>query len=247
VKVALVSGGTSGIGREVSEYLLMRGCSVFGIGRDLKHGMSVQRDFCKLGHRYKFLEGDVSNEASIRNVIQQVEATCGTLDIAVNCAGVGGERVPLIDTTVDHWNAIMDINLKGVWLSMREQVMLFKRTGKKGVIVNISSVLGEVANRSAIYTASKHGVNGLTKSAAITYASDGIRVNAVSPGYVETPMLEESMRESDTKKAETVLRHPIGRLGNVKEIANVVGWLCLDAPTFMTGSIVTVDGGYTAV
>jgi NAD(P)-dependent dehydrogenase (short-subunit alcohol dehydrogenase family) len=162
----------------------------------------------------------------------------------VNCAGVEGEGIPLISTSEHEWDSIIGTNLKGTWLSMRFELEQMEKQGF-GSIVNISSVLGLVANRSAIYTASKHGVNGLTKSAALTYASSGIRVNAVCPGYIDTPMVDRAYEGKEFLRTNAISRHPVGRLGLPTEIANAVIWLCSESASFITGHLMTVDGGYS--
>lgn len=243
-KVVLVTGGSSGIGRSITLEFVKLGYIVSLGSRDIHVGRELVSEIESLGGRSHFVQTNVQDELEVRRLIQQTVGLYGSLDYAVNCAGVEGEGIPLVETTENEWNSIIGTNLKGTWLSMKYQIEQMLVQGY-GSIVNISSVLGLVANRSALYTASKHGVNGLTKSAALTYAQSGIRVNAICPGYVDTPMIARAYEGNIALRANAISRHPVGRLGLPEEIAKAAVWLCSDDASFVTGHLMAVDGGYS--
>ena len=174
--------------------------------------------------------------------------TYGRLDCAHNNAGIGARpRAPLHESTEETWDRVLSINLKGVWLCMKYEIIQMLKQGG-GTIVNTASVMGLVGSwtGSGAYNASKHGVVGLTKTAALEYATSGIRVNAVCPGYIRTPLLEATLTSRPEMEEQIVARHPVGRMGKPEEIAEAVVWLCSDAASFVTGHTMTVDGGYVA-
>jgi NAD(P)-dependent dehydrogenase (short-subunit alcohol dehydrogenase family) len=243
-KIVLITGGSTGIGRAISMEFVNQRDTVIIASRNIKIGNDLVSEINSFGGRANFIKTNVQEEREVEELIQKIVELYGHIDYAINCAGVEGEGVPLIDTTNDEWNAIIGTNLKGTWLCMKFELAQMQKQGF-GSIVNISSVLGLVANRSAIYTASKHGVNGLTKSAALTYANTGIRVNAICPGYIDTPMVERAYADKEFLRESAISRHPIGRLGLPTEIARVAVWLCSDSASFVTGHLMAVDGGYS--
>lgn len=207
--------------------------------------------FCQsTSHMIKkmFVRIDVSKATEVEAMISKVVETYGRLDCAHNNAGiVGRTRAPLHECSEDVWDQVLNINLKGVWLCMKyEIIQMLQQRG--GTIVNIASIMGLVGSWSgtAAYNASKHGVVGLTKTAALEHARLGLRINAVCPGYIRTPLIEHALMSRPEMEEQILLRHPIGRMGRPQEIAEAVVWLCSDAASFVTGHTMTVDGGYVA-
>ena len=243
-KIVLITGGSTGIGRAISMEFVNQRDTVIIASRNIKIGNDLVSEINSFGGKANFIKTNVQEAQEVEELVAETIELYGRIDYAINCAGVEGEGVPLIDTTNDEWNAIIGTNLKGTWLSMKFELAQMQKQGF-GSIVNISSVLGLVANRSAIYTASKHGVNGLTKSAALTYANTGIRVNAICPGYIDTPMVERVYADKELLRENAISRHPIGRLGLPIEIARTAVWLCSDSASFVTGHLMAVDGGYS--
>jgi NAD(P)-dependent dehydrogenase (short-subunit alcohol dehydrogenase family) len=201
-----------------------------------------------------FCRADVSKAAEVEALIRTAVATYGRLDCAHNNAGVesiaGATLVPTVDLTEENWDYTININLKGVWLCMKYEIPQMLSQGH-GTIVNTASILGLVGfQTAAAYVASKHGVMGLTKTAALEYAQAGIRINAVCPGFIHTAMVERVLallsRANPHVTAQVTALHPIGCLGTPAEVAEAVLWLCSDAASFMTGQTMTVDGGYVA-
>jgi NAD(P)-dependent dehydrogenase (short-subunit alcohol dehydrogenase family) len=243
-KIVVITGGSTGIGRATSIEFASRGDVVILASRNVERGVELVQEIQSLGGQATFLKTNVQESNDVEQLIARTVETYGHIDYAVNCAGVEGEGIPFVSTTEHEWDSIIGTNLKGTWLSMKFELEQMQKQGF-GAIVNISSVLGMVANRSAIYTASKHGVNGLTKSAALTYASSGIRVNAICPGYIDTPMVDRAYEGKESLRLNAISRHPIGRLGLPSEIASAVIWLCSESASFITGHLMTVDGGYS--
>lgn len=243
-KVALVTGGTSGIGKASAIALAQAGAKVVVAGRRQAEGEETIRLLQASGGEGFFVATDVSKEADVQTLIEKTMARYGQLDIAFNNAGVDQETTPLPEQTETTYNRIMDINVKGVWLSLKHEIPAMLKNGG-GAIVNTSSGLGLVGAAGVpIYVASKHAVEGLTKSVALEYAKLGIRVNAVSPGLIQTEMLDRTV-QTNTELIEyfkTTL--PMGRIGTPQEVVNAVLWLCSDAASFVTGHSLTVDGGY---
>jgi NAD(P)-dependent dehydrogenase (short-subunit alcohol dehydrogenase family) len=242
--IVVITGGSTGIGRATAIEFANRGDIVIVGSRNRERGEDLVKEIKSLGSDATFIQTDIQKSKDVELLISKTVDSYGHIDYAVNCAGVEGEGIPLTSTTEVEWDSIIGTNLKGTWLSMKFELEQMQKQGF-GSIVNISSVLGIVANRSAIYTASKHGVNGLTKSAALTYAEHGIRVNAICPGYIDTPMVERAYAKNESLKNNAIARHPLGRLGLPSEIANAVIWLCSDSASFITGHLMTVDGGYS--
>ena len=245
-KVAVVTGGTSGIGKAATIALAQAGANVVVAGRRQAEGEETIRQIQAIGGDGFFVVTDVSKEADVQALIEKTMARYGRLDIAFNNAGVDQETTPLPEQTEATYDRIMDINVKGVWLSLKHEIPAMLKNGG-GAIVNTTSGLGLVgAVGVPIYVASKHAVEGLTKSVALEYAKQGIRVNAVSPGLIQTEMLDRTV-ETNTELMEyfkTTL--PMGRIGTPQEVVNAVLWLCSDASSFVTGHSLTVDGGYIA-
>ena len=199
------------------------------------------------GGEAALVHADVSSSSEVQGMIERAVELYGRLDCAFNNAGVAGrERGLTADYSEEDWDRVIGINLKGVWLCMKAEIPQMLQQGG-GAIVNTSSVAGLVGMRgSSAYIASKHGVAGLTKAAALEYAQSGIRVNAVCPGYIRTPLFQRIIDRVPGLEEQVVLRHPLGRLGNPEEIAEAVVWLSSDAASFVTGHTMTVDGGYVA-
>lgn len=242
-KVAFVTGASSGIGRATAEAFAARGYATVLVDSDEKFGREVERNLRGSGE-CTFLACDVSREESVREAVAATVKLYGRLDAAFNAAGIDGERGTTVDCTLDNWNRIIAVNLTGVWFCMRHQIPeMLKRGG--GAIVNCASQAGLVgAPYLPAYCASKHGVVGLTKAAALEYVRQGIRVNAVCPGMIDTPMWRRGI--TPELSAELLATDPIGRLGTPAEIAAAVLWLCDHSASFVTGHAMPVDGGATA-
>lgn len=245
-KVAVVTGGTSGIGKAAAIALAQAGAKVVVAGRRQAEGEETIRLLQASGGDGFFVATDVSKEADVQTLIEKAMARYGRLDIAFNNAGVDQETTPLPEQTEATYDRIMDINVKGVWLSLKHEIPAMLKNGG-GAIVNTSSGLGLVGAAGVpIYVASKHAVEGLTKSVALEYALQGIRVNAVSPGLIQTEMFDRTVQTNTELMEYFKTTLPMGRIGTPQEVVNAVLWLCSDASSFVTGQSLTVDGGYTA-
>jgi len=246
-KVALVTGAGSGIGRATSLAFARDGARVVVSDVDAKGGEETVRLIREAGGEAHFVHADVSNAAQVSSMIDETVAVYGRLDYACNNAGIAGESHATADYPEDAWRRVIDINLTGVWLCMKYEIPEMLRVGG-GAIVNMSSILGTVGFANAVaYVTAKHGLIGLTQTSALEYAAQGIRVNAVCPGFIATPMLENAGLLSDPVAHQMLVNlHPIKRLGTSEEIAEAVVWLCSDASSFVTGHAMLVDGGYTA-
>jgi len=245
-KVAVVTGGTSGIGKAAAIALAQAGANVIVAGRRQAEGEETIRQIQAIGGDGFFVATDVSKEADVQTLIEKTMAHYGRLDIAFNNAGVDQETTPLPEQTEATYDRIMDINVKGVWLSLKHEIPAMLKNGG-GAIVNTTSGLGLVgAVGVPIYVASKHAVEGLTKSVALEYAKQGIRVNAVSPGLIQTEMFDRTVQTNTELMEYFKTTLPMGRIGTPQEVVNAVLWLCSDASSFVTGQSLTVDGGYTA-
>jgi NAD(P)-dependent dehydrogenase (short-subunit alcohol dehydrogenase family) len=242
-KVAIVTGGSSGIGRATAVALAKEGVKIAIAARRAKEGEETVQLVKEAGSEGIFVKTDVSNEDDVRSLVEKSIHTYARLDYAFNNAGIEEMMTPLADQTSDIFDQIMNVNVKGVWLSMKYEIPEMIRTGG-GAIVNMSSVAGVMGfPQNPIYIASKHAVLGLTKSAALEYAKSGIRINAVAPGGVETDMAKRVVGDDHQLLETLTSMHPIGRIGDPQEIANAVVWLLSDKASFVLGHTLLVDGG----
>ena len=249
-KVVLVTGGAAGIGRETAEAFARAGASVVLTDISEELGRAVAAGITAAGGAATFVKADVTREDEVRRSVEAALAAYSRLDFAVNNAGTAGTiPVPIHEQTVEHFRQVMDTNVLGVLLSMKYEIPAMLKTGG-GVVVNIASIAGSVAlPGAAVYVTSKHAVLGLTKTAAVEYIKQGVRVCSVSPGGVDTAMWDvfAGPRSPDNAfrvQAETVL-HPLGRIGRTPEIAAAVLWLCAPEAAFAVGTNLIVDGGWT--
>lgn len=243
-KVVLVTGASSGIGRATALAFAREGAKVVVSDVTIDDGNETVQFIKKAGGEAVFVKADVAHAADVETLVQQTIATYGRLDCAHNNAGISGPLTAVADTAESKWDRVIAINLKGVWLCMKYELQHMVKQGS-GAIVNTASGAGLVGIAGAsAYVASKHGVLGLTKTAALEYAKQGIRVNAVCPGVIETPMVQRLIDRHPGAAEAMVAGHPIGRVGKPEEIAEAVIWLCSDAASFVTGLAMSVDGGY---
>jgi NAD(P)-dependent dehydrogenase (short-subunit alcohol dehydrogenase family) len=244
-KTAIVTGAASGIGEATALLFAEHGCNVVisDVNEDKGNTLAAQ---IKQNGKAIFIKADVSQPADCENLIKKTVEAFGRVDIAFNNAGIGGESNPVAEMSVDGWNKIIAVNLNSVFYCMKYEIQQMQKQGK-GAIVNNSSILGMVGfANSAGYVAAKHGVIGLTQNAALEYSAKGIRINAVGPGFINTPLLDKGGLNEDVKQSVLVPLHPAGRLGEPKEVAELVVWLSSDKASFVTGSYYAVDGGYLA-
>lgn len=245
-KIGLVTGGTSGIGRETAVLFAQSGAKVVIAGRREKEGQETIELVRAAGGDGLFVKTDVSRASEVEALVQKTVEKFGRLDVAFNNAGIEGVWSPIVRQSEEDFDRTININLKGVWLCLKYEIRQMLRQGSGGAIVNMASVLGLVGSAGvAAYSASKHGVIGLTQTAALENAKAGIRVNAVCPGFVETPMSDRTLRVPAVQK-HVVSCHPIGRLGKPLEVAEAVVWMCSDRASFMTGQSLVLDGGFLA-
>lgn len=243
-KVAIVTGAGSGIGREIALLYAEEGAKVVVSDINEEAGNTVVTEITKKGSEAVFIKTNTANPEEVESLVKQTVDQFGELHIACNNAGIGGPLVPLAEYPLDGWDRVISINLSGVFYGMRYQIPAIIESGG-GCIVNMASILGMVgAKNSSAYVAAKHGVVGLTKAAALEYANRGIRINTVGPGYIKTPLVINSLDEEALD--ELVNLHPIGRLGEASEIAQLVLWLSSPKASFVTGSYYAIDGGYLA-
>ena len=245
-KIALITGGSTGIGRATAQVFAREGAKVAVADVNVAGAEETMRLIQDAGGEAVFIRTDVSQAADTEAMVKTVVETYGRLDCAFNNAGIEGEFLPTPDYPETTWDRVIGINLKGVWLSMKAEIKQMLSQGG-GAIVNTASVAGLQGMPSAsAYVAAKHGVVGLTKTAALEYAKAGIRVNAVCPGGVETPMLKRAFEKVPSMEEGVASAEPVGRLAQPAEIGEAVAWLCSDAASFVTGHPMAVDGGYVA-
>ena len=244
--VVLITGALTGIGRATALAFAAEGANVVVSGRRDEEGEKLATELRKLGAEAEFFRSDVRHEEDVRTLVDKTVARFGRLDVAVNNAGTEGALGPVTEQTAESYAAIFDTNVLGTLLSMKHELRIMLAQGH-GSIINLSSVVGHIgAAGASIYGASKHAVEGLTKSAALEVAGSGVRVNVVAPGPVDTPMLDR-FTGSDAAKAEFVKGVPLKRAGTVEEIAQVILFLSSDKASFITGTMIAVDGGKVAM
>lgn len=245
-KVAFVTGGGSGIGRAAALAFAREGASVAVADVSEQGNRETARMIEERGGRALAVRCDVTQTGDVKKALDQTVAAFGRLDVAFNNAGVEPKRLaPMADVDEEAWDRIIGIDLRGVFLCMKYEIPLMLAHGG-GAIVNTSSGTGVIGIKgNPVYTAAKHGVIGLTRAAALDYASRNIRVNAVCPGYIDTPMMGRFTGGTDEGRARVVSEEPIGRMGRPEEIADAVLWLCSDAASFVVGHALVIDGGQT--
>jgi NAD(P)-dependent dehydrogenase (short-subunit alcohol dehydrogenase family) len=243
-KVVIITGGALGIGRAAALEFARRGARVVVADVQVDAGKETIAAIDQQGGEAIFVETDVSQPDQVEALIQKTVDTYGRLDCAFNNAGIEGELAPTAESSEENWHRVISINLTGVWLSMKYEIAQMLRQGG-GAIVNMSSIAGLVGTPHVpAYSAAKHGVLGLTKTAALEYATQGIRVNAVCPGAIDTAMIKRFTAGEEELYAQLAQDHPLQRLGTPEEVAAAVVWLCSDEAAFVTGHALAIDGGY---
>lgn len=246
-KTALVTGAGQGMGLAAAQAFAKAGAAVMLADVNEAAALKAADELVKAGHKAMGMRCDVADEAQVKAMVEKTVADFGSLDAAYNNAGIQSLVTDTADLTSEEWDRVFSVNLRGVFLCMKYELMQMRKQGS-GAIVNCSSIGGLIGlpGRSA-YHAAKHGVLGLTKSAALEYAPRGIRINAVCPGTVRTPMVEDMFASGDLSEEEVKGLAPINRLGEAAEIADAVLWLCSPMSTYVVGQSVAVDGGYTVL
>lgn len=246
-KVALVTGAGTGIGSATAKLLAAKGAVVLVTDFDDAAGQATTTAITDAGGEAVYLHADMSSPDDIGSMVATAVEKWGRLDCAVNNAGIAGILgASLADYPDDIFDKVISVNLKGVFLCMKHQINQMLTQDSGGAIVNVASAAGLIGLPNAAYTASKHGVVGMTKSAAIAYSKNRIRINSVCPGYIDTPAIAPALNAGEEVANALVAMHPIGRLGEADEIAEAIAWLCSDAASFMAGHAMAVDGGLVA-
>lgn len=245
-KIALVTGGTSGIGRDTAVLFAHAGAKVVVAGRREQEGNKTVESIRTAGSDGLFVKTDISKSSDVQELIRKTVEKFGRLDVAFNNAGIEGVWIPIVRQSEEDWDRTIAVNLKGTWLSLKYEIQQMLKQKSGGAIVNMASIMGMIGSAgAAAYGASKHGVIGLTKAAALETARNGIRINAVCPGTVETSMSDRLFGLPEIHKYVLGL-HPLGRFGKATEIAEAVVWMCSDRASFMTGQSLVLDGGFLA-
>jgi len=243
-KTALITGAGSGIGEAIILLFARSGASVMLADMDMAGAERVLAEVKKNGGKGAVVKADVSNPKDCEHMVAETVKQFGRLDIAVNNAGIGGPQAMIGDYPIDGWDKVISINLSGVFYGMRYQIPAMLKN-KSGSIINMASILAKVGfPSSGAYVAAKHGVIGLTENAALEYATQGIRVNAVGPGFIKTPLLDQNLKKEEMEGIAAL--HPMKRMGTPEEVAELVLWLASEKSSFVTGSYYNVDGGYLA-
>ena len=246
-KVALVTGAAGGMGLATARKFAESGAAVVLVDLNEKLVIQAAEELKNMGYQALAVVCDVSKEAQVKAMIEKTVAAFGRLDAAYNNAGVNSPMTDTADLATEEFDRIMNIDLRSVWLCMKYELQQMRKQGT-GAIVNCSSLGGLVGNAGrAAYHAAKHGILGMTKSSAIEYAPRGIRINAVCPGVIETPMVQQMVSSGDLSREACARLAPIGRLGTADEVADAVLWLCSSLSTYVIGQSIAVDGGYTIV
>lgn len=245
-KVVIITGASTGIGRATALKFAENGAKLSLADIQDVEGQKLVEEIRNKGNDCIFIQCDVSKSEDVKQMVETTVQHFGQLDIAYNNAGIEGEMGFIAEGSEENFDRVIGINLKGVWACMKYQIPEMLKQ-QKGVIVNCSSIAGVIGSQGLpVYVASKHGVIGLTKNAALEYAKQGIRVNAVCPAGVHTPMLDRIVKSSPGLGDQLSAMHPIGRIAKPEEIADAVLYLCSDSASFVTGHEMLIDGGYTA-
>jgi NAD(P)-dependent dehydrogenase (short-subunit alcohol dehydrogenase family) len=245
-KVALVTGAASGLGLATAKAFAESGASVVLADWNEEAAQSATKELASKGHKTLAIRCDVSDDAQVEAMVKQTVDIFGRLDAAYNNAGIQNVLAETADSPRDDYDRVMAINLRGLWSCMKFELQQMRKQGR-GAIVNCSSLGGLIGgNQRGTYHAAKHGVIGFTKSAALEYATRGIRVNDVCPGMIQTPMVDKMIAEGQGEELNAMLKLlvPMGRMGRTEEIADAVLWLCSSAASYITGQSISVDGGY---
>ncbi len=243
-KTALITGASSGIGKSIALLFSRNGAKIAVADIDEAGGKAVVDEIKSHGGEAFFLHCDTAKQEHSEKAVQETLSHFNKLDVAVNNAGIGGESAPIGEYPIDSWDKTVAINLSGVFYGMRYQIPAMLKNGS-GAIINMASILGQVGfATSCAYVAAKHGVVGLTKTAALEYAKEGIKINSIGPGFVNTPLLSENLNEEQMKQITQL--HPQGRLGEADEVAELALWLASEKSSFVNGAYYPIDGGYLA-
>ncbi|MFJ3387287.1 MULTISPECIES: SDR family NAD(P)-dependent oxidoreductase [unclassified Lysinibacillus] len=245
-KVVLIIGGNSGIGKGIARKFLENSKNIVIItGRDIEKGLNTQEELSRVSKNIEFYPLDINHAQDVENIIKTIAQKYGRIDISCNCAGIEHRFASMIDLEEEEFDKVINVNLKGAWLCMKYQIKQMMRQRNGGSIINISSVSGlKTTPNGSIYSASKHGLEGLTKTAAHEFARFGIRINNVTPGLVQTPMANRVLGISEDGSDELCNKYiPAGRMASTKEIAEAVYWIASDSASYIIGHSLVVDGG----